>query len=177
MVNQQLISQITDLPYCERERDWAEKAFHPLSYPCTHTYCFLRPTPITIPMSRARRKCGTPHESLRQDPEQQLSSNPPQFYLRHHAGSHLTSPHVWLQSHCHCWTWHITEKIFFLACCFNYIILLLISNLLNLYVLLNQKADCHFEGHLKHVSCYLSFLIQYQEVHSSLQCQTPSHTS
>lgn len=159
-----------------RERETLSvKTLHPFSDPCTHMYCFLKLTPVTTPMSRARSKRDTPHQSLCQNLEQQLSSNSPQLQLRH---SHWFSPHLMFDcNHCHCWTWHITENRIFLAYCFNDITLLLISNLLILYILLNQEDGCHLQGHLKHVSCCLSFLIQYQEVNSSLQWQTPSHAS
>lgn len=158
MVNQLLISQIRDLQYSER--DSASGNFSP---PLTPLHAHLKLSPISTPMSRTRTMSDSPHSSPCQDSKQQLSSS---------------SPHLTSQAHCHRWTWHITEKIIFLACCFNYTALLLISKLLNLYILLNPKADCNFQGCSKHVSCYLSeFLIQYQEINSSLQCQTPSHTS
>lgn len=152
------MSQIRDLQYCER--DCASGNSSPTLMPF-HTH--LKPTPDSNPMSRTRTTCNIPHSSPCQDSKQQLSSN---------------SPHLTSQVHCHRWTWHITVKIIFLACCFNYITFLLISKLLNPYILLNPKADCNFQGCSKPVSFYLSeFLIQYQEINSSLQCQTLSHTS
>lgn len=120
MVNRRLISQITDWPYCVRERLCQCKHFPHCTTPAhTHTV-FWDPPNLRSTGSNLRKTC---HSSCQEwaAAQLQLTTVPPQALALA-----FTSPLLWSQSRCHCWTWH---NIIFLPYCFNCVALLLISNL------------------------------------------------